>query len=218
MKYFILIIGFFSILNAQTADEIIDKHFENSGGEKAWNKLINLVITGEVAIDISETVPIKIEHRRPYYKRVSFLIDGKEQLSEGYDGKNAFTYNPTTDKNMAIPNYKPDAFETDFFKYKSKGFTAEYLGEETIEQENAYKIKLTKNKTEVYYWFSTTDYRLIQEKTDLETISYSNHEEFDGLRFAMRMEYLPLQGKPYVIIFHDIKTNVAIPDSRFKFD
>lgn len=210
----------FSIINlqAQTAEEIIDKHFEQTGGYKNWNNLNSIYIEGEVYFDLQNSVSLKIEHRRPYYKNVSFIVNGKEKLSEGYDGKNAYTFNEASGENKKLPNYKPDAFETDILNYNKKGFKAEYIGKENLGGTQTYHIKLIKNTEQEDYWFNVKNYYLIQTKNDLETVKYSDFKTFNGLVFATKMESQPRGGKDYTIIFNKIEPNKAIDSKRFKFE
>lgn len=201
----------------QTADDILQQHFDNNGGYKQWNQLSSVYIEGEVIMNVEEPVALKIEHRRPYFKRVSFIIDGKEKLSEGYDGKKGYTYNETTGEFIQIPNYTPDAFETDILNYKKKGFKAELLGKDTIDNEETYKIRLTKNTQIVDYWFRAKDAQLLQTQDDLETVSYGDFKKFKGLTFACEMVYTPKEGREYMIVFNKIEPNKAIDDKRFIF-
>lgn len=218
MKYIYIILLLSTTLFAQTADEVIDKHVEATGGYHAWNSLNSIVIEGEVSIDVSQTVNIKVEHRRPYLKRVSFIANGTEQLSEGYDGTNAYTHNELDGKYRQLKEYKPDAFETDFFNYSKKGFKAEFVGKEQVREQEAFKVQLTKNNQVNYYWFSTKTYQLIKEQTETEIAYYSDFRQVDGLTFAFRTEATPTGGKEYVVVFDEVIPNAHIPDKRFDFD
>ena len=205
-------------LQAQTAKEIIDKHFEQTGGYKNWNSLNSVYIEGEVYFDLNNSVKLKIEHRRPYYKNVSFIENGKEKLSEGYDGKNAYTFDEISGENKKLPNYKPDAFETDILNYNKKGFKAEYIGKEKIDDLETYHIVLIKNTEKEDYWFNTKNYYLIQTKNNLESVKYSDFKTFKGLIFATKMENQPMGGADYTIIFNKIEPNKAINPKRFEFE
>lgn len=216
-RIFLLLTFSFSFLQAQNADQIIDRHFEATGGAEAWNRLSSVIIEGQVAIDVSSVVPLKIEHKRPYFKRVSFIVDGKEQLSEGYDGQNAFTYNEVDGKFRPLKDYKPDSFETDFLDYRKKGFKTEFMGTETRNGKEVYKIKLIKNTVIDYLFFDTKTYQLIGEENQYESVNYSDFRKVNGLTFAHRIESTPIGGKEYVIIFDRIVPNAAIDDARFKF-
>uniref|UniRef100_UPI0039A583DB LolA family protein n=1 Tax=Ornithobacterium rhinotracheale TaxID=28251 RepID=UPI0039A583DB len=215
LSFLILMIG--QILLAQSAKSIIEKHFENTGGTASWEQLNTIYIKGEVLMNINAPIPLTIEHRRPYFKRVSFLINGKETLSEGYDGKRAYTFSPEKNQNVPLANYTPDAFETDILNYEKKGFKAEFLGKESLNKHETFHIRLVKNTEKIDYWFHTENYNLVQSEDDTEKIIYSNFKKFGGLKFATHMHYEPKGGQDYIIIFNDIKPNAPIDEKRFKF-
>lgn len=217
-KFLFGLIFSFVVLNAQTAEQIIDRHFAATGGEDAWNSLNSIVIDGEVTVDVSDVIDIKIEHKRPYFKRVSYIVSGKEQLSEGYDGSKAFTYNELNGKFRNLKGYTPDSFETDILNYKKKGFKAEFAGKEKLNGKDVYKIKLTKNTVVDHYYFDAATYQLLKEENPVETILYSDFKKVQGLTFAHRMESLPVGGKEYVVVLNKISPNAVIPDNRFVFD
>ncbi|MXV39190.1 hypothetical protein GO491_10955 [Flavobacteriaceae bacterium Ap0902] len=203
---------------AQTADEIVQKHFEVTGGQDNWKALSSIQIKGEVAVGVGEVVPIVIEHKRPYFKRVSYVIYDKEILNEGFDGKQAYTYDESDGGFKMLPGYTPDAFETDLLNYDRKGFKLSLIGKEKVNGTDAYKVKLIKNTIEDFYWFDAETYNLIKEENQIETIYYSNFRRFGKLIFATRMENLPVGGKEYVVLFTDVQPNASIPDKRFKFN
>lgn len=220
MKHLLYITVFlFSMIgNAQSAKEIVAKHFELTGGINQWNSLNSIKINGLVAVGVSDVVPIVIEHKRPYFKRVSYIINGTEMLNEGYDGHQAYTYDESNGKFKKLAAYKPDAFETDLLNYDKKGFKLEYLGKETVNGSDTYHLKLTKNNIEDYYWVDTKSYQIIKEQNNIETIYYSDFQKFGDLSFATRLEIQPQGGKEYVVIFNDIIPNASILDARFKFN
>ncbi|QAR30977.1 hypothetical protein EQP59_06310 [Ornithobacterium rhinotracheale] len=215
LSFLWLILG--PLLFAQSAQSIIEKHFENTGGTARWDRLNTIYIKGEVIMDVNNPVTLSIEHRRPYFKRVSFIIDGKETLSEGYDGKNAYTFNPEKNQNVPLANYTPDAFETDILHYEKKGFKADLLGKEKINNQEVFHIRLVKNTVKIDYWFDAKNYNLVQSEDDKEKIIYSDFKVFDGLKFATHMHYEPKGGHDYIIIFNQIKPNAPINEKRFKF-
>ena len=126
-----LFIGVFSLsATAQTADEIISQHLENSGGIKNWRNLSSIILRGDALLSIEQSFPIIIYHKRPYQKKVVFIVDGKEVLNEGYDGNKGWTFNEISGKNTVVKEYQPDSFESDILDYQKKGFTATYLGKD----------------------------------------------------------------------------------------
>ena len=206
------------ITYAQTADQIIQNNIDKSGGEAAWNNLNSIILKGEAMINVDYSYPITIHHQRPYTKSVTFKIDGKEILNEGYDGKNGWTYSDIQKKNVIVPNYTPDAFDSDLLKYKQKGFTVKLVGKETYEKgKQCYKIELLKNKNQSYYCFDDKNYQLIFEENKEETLYYQDYKDFNGLNFATKIVGKPKEGGEYIIKFSSIQTNPFIDKKVFKF-
>lgn len=214
-SFILLVVAIFT--QAQTAQEILDSHFKNTGGEKAWNHLNSIYITGTVQIGLSDEVGIEIYQKRPYYKKVVFIENGKITLSEGFDGENAFTFDDNLKKNIRIPNYSPDAFETDYFNHDKKGFFVERKADTFINQTPVYHLELVKNTEKVQLYFSKKNYALIQEENKKEVIIYRKYKIFKGLKFSTEIEMLPRGGKPYVLRIKEIVPNFAMSDKIFQF-
>lgn len=219
MKLSTIVLSLFSVaVFGQDADKIIETHIQKTGGESAWNNLNSIILKGEAIINIGDTYPMIIYHQRPYNKKVVFVMNGKEILNEGYDGKNGWTYSEVANKNVVVPEYKPDAFDSDVLKYKQKGFKVKYVGTEKYDQKNScYKVELTKNANSTVYCFDKNSYEIVMEKNKEETLYYSNFKMFNGLSFATKILGKPTEGGEYIIRFSDIKINPAIDKKNFKF-
>lgn len=213
----LLISSFYPLCFAQSAQEIIHKHLENSGGIASWKNLNSIILQGEVTLGVGQTFPIIVYHRRPYLKKVVFLQNGQELLSEGYDGNNAWTYNEISGKNEKLKDYQPDSFESDLVDYKKKGFVATFSGKEEFEGKECYKITLQKFTNRDSYCFLTQDYSLVWEENKEERIAYYDYMNFEGLTFATKMISHPKGGGEYVIRFKKIQINPAIEDKTFIF-
>lgn len=211
----IMMIGF--SLNAQTADQIISQHLENSGGIKNWKNLNSIIMKGDALLSLEQSFPIVIYHKRPYQKKVIFMVNGKEMLNEGYDGKNGWTYNEISGKNEIVKSYQPDSFEDDLLDYSKKGFTADYTGKDNSGSQECYKVELTKNVNHTTYCFSTKDYSLLWEENKDEKMFYQDYKKFGGLDFATRIVGQPKKGGEYVLKFSSIQINPVISDKEFKF-
>ncbi|MDD3773136.1 MAG: hypothetical protein PHC38_10845 [Weeksellaceae bacterium] len=219
MKKFALFISFLLCFQtfAQTADEIITQHLEQSGGIKNWKNLNSVILYGDALLSLEESFPIIIYHKRPYQKKVIFLVEGKELLNEGYDGKNGWTYNPISGKNEIVQNYEADSFDSDILDYKNKGFEAVYVGISDSENQACYKVVLTKNVNKISYCFSTKDYSLLWDENDKERMYYYDYKKFNDLQFATRIIAHPKEGGEYVLKFNSIRINPVIDDKLFKF-
>jgi len=221
LKFNIIIFTLLFCFNtyAQNAESIIKSHINKTGGEVGWNNLNSIILKGDAIINLGTSYPIIIYHQRPYNKKVAFLINGKEILNEGYDGKNGWTYNEATKKNIVVPDYKPDSFDSDVLKYNQKGFKVSYLGIETYNQDNnkCYKVELKKNTNSTIYCFDKDSFEIVMEKNENETLYFSNFKKFNGLSFATKIIGKPKEGGEYIIKFNDVKTNPAIDKKNFKF-
>ena len=123
-----LMISLFSVTTfAQNAEKIIETHIQKTGGEAAWNNLNSIILKGEAIINVGDSYPMIVYHQRPYNKKVVFVMNGKEILNEGYDGRMGWTYSEVAKKNVAVKDYKPDSFDSDVLKYKQKGFKVKNL-------------------------------------------------------------------------------------------
>ena len=203
---------------SQSADQIISNNLEKSGGEKAWNNLNSIILKGEAHLSVDNAYPLLIQHQRPYNKRVSFIIEGKEILNEGYDGKNGWTYSEIQKKNVIVPDYSPDAFDSDLLKYKQKGFKVTKVGKIAYEKgKECHKIELLKNKNQSFYCFDDKTYQLVFEENKEETLYYYDYKSFDGLSFATKIIGKPKEGGEYIIRFNTIKINPYIDKKVFKF-
>jgi|26BtaG_2_1085354.scaffolds.fasta_scaffold00010_55 outer membrane lipoprotein-sorting protein len=214
----VFIVGFLSLnLSAQSADQIINQNLENSGGVKNWRNLNSIILRGDALLSIEQSFPIIIYHKRPYQKKVVFIVEGKELLNEGYDGKKGWTFNDISGKNEVVKGYQPDSFESDILDYQKKGFTAEYTGKSKSDNQECNTVVLTKNVNKTTYCFSTHDASLLWEENTEEKVFYYDYKVFNGLRFATRMVGQPKAGGEYVIKFNSIQINPVIEDKVFKF-
>lgn len=215
MLFFLVLAGF--SLSAQTAENIISRHLENSGGIKNWRNLNSIILKGNVSLSLEQSFPLIVYHRRPYEKKVAFIIKGKEVLNEGYDGENGWTYSEITGKNIKIPDYQPDSFESDILDYQKKGFDAQYIGKDKVENKECYKIILTKFTNKITYCFSVTNYSLLSEENKDEKLFYYDYKSFGGLQFATKTIGQPKEGGEYVINFSEVLINPSIDNKVFKF-
>lgn len=217
-KISFVLLGILSFsLFAQSADDIINQNLEKSGGVKNWKNLNSVIMRGDALLSLEQSFPMVIYHKRPYQKKVVFLIEGKELLNEGYDGKNGWTYNEISGKNEIVKGYQPDSFESDILDYKKKGFEAKYVGKSKSNNQECYKVELTKNVNKTTYCFSTQDHSTLWEESDEERIYYYDYKVFNGLRFSTRIVGQPKNGGEYVIVFNSVLINPVIEDKVFKF-
>ncbi len=193
----------FSVVQAQTVDNILAKYFENTGGEAKWKALESSKMTGNMSMQGME-FPGTIYMAKPNKQRVEVSLQGKT-LIQAYDGTDAWWINPFTGSEdpQKMPAEMSDEitkqkFESEFLNYKEKGNTVALEGKETIEGTETYKVKLTKKNGDVeYHFFDAEHYVPIMTRTTISSgpmkgqaseMYYSDYQEVSGMMFPFFME------------------------------
>ncbi|NND88908.1 MAG: outer membrane lipoprotein-sorting protein [Flavobacteriaceae bacterium] len=221
---------------AQTADEIIDNYFENTGGMEAWNELEGVKYTGSVNAQ-GMTIPIEMYQLKDGRQVLKINIQGQEMTQMAFDGETMWTTNF-----MTMEAEKADAettenvkkaigdFPSPFLNYKDKGYSVELLGKETVEGTETYKIKLTQTPMLVdgeevpnikFYYFETENFVPIVVEAEAMTgpmkgqkfkDNMSDYTEVEGLYFPFSMT---MGGQP--ITMKEIVINPEVDAAMFAF-
>lgn len=227
---------------AQTVDEIIDTYFENTGGKANWEKLESLTFTGYLNFD-GMKLPVSMVQTKDGLTSMSADIQGQKFYQTVYDGEvlwstNQMTMEAERSDAEATTNYKMSIqdFPDPFLNYKSKGYTAQLVGKETIEGTETYKIRLEKKALMVdgksqpnveYYYFDTENFVPIvveeevvigPESGTIGMSKLSDYQEVDGIYFPFSI-IETAKGQPggQAITITSIEINSEIDPSMFKF-
>jgi outer membrane lipoprotein-sorting protein len=169
--------------SAQTADEIIANYIENTGGSDAWSNIKSMKATG-VASQGGMNYPFVQTVVND--GRMVILVDlqGQQFIPQAFDGENMWATNfqsmqaeaSDAETSLNYKNNEAKEFPDPFINYAENGYTAELIGEETVEGTECYKITLTKNPlvvdgTEetniVTYYFDKEDNVPVMSETTL---------------------------------------------------
>lgn len=226
---------------AQSADEIINSYFENTGGMEAWKNLNGLKMMAKVNQGGIE-IPLEIVQMKDGRQYTKITIQGQEIKQGVFDGTNLWNTNFQTMKaekadEESTANAKLDAndFPDSFFDYKSKGYKVELAGKETFDGAETFKVKLTKEprtidgvKTEDvnYYFFEVESFVPIgqeseinrgQAKGQIGQTKLSDYKEVDGLYFPYSMTQGVKGGEGQPLIIESIEINPTVTDADFAF-
>jgi hypothetical protein len=198
MKFWLLTLAAIttSSLYAQTVDEVINKHIEAIGGKEKLSQVKSIYIENSVDV-MGSTAPQK-----------EYLVDGKAYKTEVefnganiiscFTDKTGWTINPMmggTDA-QAMPDelYKAGKSQIYFtgglFNYAAKGYKAELAGKEG----DAFKVKLSNDNSETYYFIDSKSWLLTKSVIKSEmmgqsvdvTTTYSDHKKTD---FGVTLPY-----------------------------
>lgn len=220
---------------AQTADEIISNYITIIGGAEKLKALKGVKM--EMTLNQGMEIPMEIVQLAGGKMSMKFNIQGKEitQLasngvtvwSTNFNSMKAEKADTETTANAILSNEDfPDAM----LDYKAKGYSAEYIGKETKEGTECFKVKFTKKPISVdgikvedvtYYYFDTENSLPILTETEIKqgpqkgqkSIStMSDYQEVDGIYFphSMLMFGTPIKVKK-------ITLNPVVEASSFEF-
>lgn len=173
----LLSLGFTTLMSAQSVDEIIAKHIEAHGGAEKWDAISSMTISGNFTSFSQEHDFFAVKSNKGEY--YSTLNIGQHKVVEAFDGIKGWTDDPWFEvpfpralNNIEINAFKQKAeFFTPFYKYKEKGHSVEYIGEENVDGVDTYVIKLTRHNGMLETWY-------LDKNTYLEFKSVSQWTDF----------------------------------------
>jgi len=221
---------------AQNADEIISKYITTIGGADKLKTINGIKMEMSVNAQGME-IPVEMVQLKGGKMYVKINLQGKELTQMASDGTTIWTTNFMTMKaekadaeateNAKLSN---NDFPEPLLDYKSKGYLAEYVGKETKEGTECYKVKLTKKPITLngvkhddvsYYFFDTDNGLPIATETEIKDgpmkgekslSTMSDYQEVDGIFFPFAMN----QGGQDLKI-KKISLNPVVEDKAFSF-
>jgi hypothetical protein len=166
MKKFLLLAGFFmaaNFINAQTADEVINKHIEAMGGLEKLNAIKTIYTEGVVVAPNGTEITIHswIDNNKLYRREMDFgMGKGVMVLTDkgGWNSDRQGGMNQMKEEGYRRLEYQMDCAGP-LVNYAAKGHKVELLGKETTDGKEYYKIKFThKNGSELNFFIDAATY------------------------------------------------------------
>lgn len=211
-----------------TAEQVIEKSIQASGGRQAMEKLSSTHAKGTMEfkpMDMRGTV--EIYGKAPNKQLVVTLIEGVGEIRQGFDGQVAWGQGAAGDiteiGGAALEDLKRSATFNAPLKWREIFPKAELAGEETVGGRKAYVLKLTTaaGKLVTHYYDAETFYLLrdmgIRETPQgaMEiTADFSDYREVGGIKVPFRINQVMPMAE-IVITISEMQNNIAIPDSQF---
>jgi hypothetical protein len=230
----------FSLLTAQifaqTADDIINKHFEVTGGKDKWAKVYSVHRTGVFVIGPGMEAPVSsVTLSKPFKGNYSDFTWQGMTAKNAMRADSGWNYQPFSGKRDADPmspnEIRSGKLSNDpqglLFNYKEKGYTVEYLGTDDMDGTDVYKIRLTTKEGDmVYYYIDVeTSYVLkevtrikLKDKEEKSAIIFSDFRKTDfGVILPFSQQGVDDDGNPQggPTNFSKIEINTAVDASVF---
>jgi len=147
-------------VNAQTADEVIDKYIAAIGGKEKWKQINSVKIDGQIEVQGLE-IPFTMQAVNGKGARVDAEFQG-QKIIDITTPTQGWSQNPLAGKSTLQPLSEEELKEKlddldiqdPFIDYKEKGSVVEALGKDEEDGNEYFKIKITtKNKNEKTYFF-----------------------------------------------------------------
>ena len=233
-----------TVAQGQTADEIINKYFENTGGRAKYEAVQGIKMNAKMNQGGME-IPIAMYQLKDGRTMQVVTFQGKEIKQGVFDGSTLWSHNFMNMKaeksdTESTENFKVNIggdFPLPFFDYKKRGYKVELVGKETIDGTETFKIKLTKNPIKVdgkpkesveFYFFDTENFIPLmvesevtqgQGKGMIQQVKLSDYQEVpnsNGLIMPFSITQ-GAKGKPggQPISFTSIELNPKVEASIF---
>ena len=228
-------------VRAQTADEILAKYFENTGGLAKWKELQGIKMAAKVNQGGLE-IPLVIVQMKDGRQMTSITFQGKEIKQGVYDGTSLWNTNFMTMKaeksdaeTLEIFKSSLGDFPDPFLNYKERGYKVELLGKETIDGSETFKIKLTKKPIMVdgkptdniaFYYFDTENYVPLMSESEVRVgpnkgvvaqTKMSDYQEVGGFLFPFSLSEGVKGGPGQGITITSIEVNPKVDAAAFTF-
>ena len=237
-----LLLSIGSLAHATDVDEIINTYHETIGGEDALKAMKGMKILAEVTQGPMK-FPLEIVQQASGKRYTKATVQGQVIMQGVFDGEELWNTNFMTmkaEKAQAelTENMKLDIndFPDSLMDYKEKGYTAELMGTESVDGEDAFKVKLTKEPITVegeqtpnieYYYFDAEAMILVMTestvtmgpmKGQIQQIKMSDYQEVDGIYFPFSMTQ-GIKGQPggAPVVISEIELNPTVDDAVFAF-
>jgi len=187
-----------------TLEEILEKHYQAIGGDEAWKSVDTIKFSGRMSTKngVFRTAAI---FKRPDLCRLDFQ-SGRLYFMEAYDGNIPWQMNPGTRNGPEILKGKRAKqmidtcdFEGPLVDHKKKGHKITYLGEEQVEDRQAYLLEVNFNTgnidkyyldTQTYLPFMVKGTTTIQDRSVNSTIMVSEYIEIDDIKIPFAYEFI----------------------------
>src|SRR5437868_1625559 len=222
-----------AVVNAQTAEELVAKNTEAKGGVDKIKAIKSYRYTGKLQQG-SFIAEVGQESKEPNEVRETFTLQGMTAI-QAYDGSTGWQISPFQGRKdpelLGEEDMRNMVEDADFYgpliDYQAKGNTLEYLGHDTVDGDDVYKLKVTlKNGDVLYYYLDPDTYLEIRTEKQLfirgqvrETLNnLGSYKQVNGVYFPFSVESGAKRDPNNMskVTIQKMEANVPIDEAQFK--
>lgn len=212
---------------AQTLDQVLEKHYKATGQEKIA-EVKTFYVKAKMSM-MGMEMPMTIQMKKPDKFKIEMDVMGQKIL-QGFDGESGWMKNPmvgagVTDlKGADLKQAMNQAdLEGELYNYAKKGHSAELIGKVNLDGNEAYRVKLTNADESVKdYYIDGNTYLITKVKAKVETMGQTidietkilDYKDIDGVKIGSKMEVSSPMGTQ-TMVMEEIKLNENMDDSIF---
>lgn len=222
-----------AVLGGQTADELVAKNLQAHGGIEKIKAIKSYKLTGKFQRG-SFTAQVAQLAKAPDYIREMLTIQGMTQI-QAYDGNTGWQISPFEGRRdpemLGEDDLRSLSEDADFYgplvDYKAKGNNVEYLGRDTVDGDDVYRLKVTLKNGDIIYMYLDPD-TYIEIRTERQQFirgamnetqtDLGSYKLVDGVYFPFSISsgQKSRPDRKGTLTVEKMEANVTIPDSDFK--
>ena len=223
---------------AQTADEVVEKHLAAMGGRATLAKITSEIATGTITMSaqgVDLTGPVEIYEKAPNKSRTYFKLDlsqlgaGELIIDQRCDGKTAYASNSLQgDREITgsqLQGMLNAHFPTPLLNYKELGAKVEMVGKDTIGSRAVYVLQYTpKAGPSSRQFFDAQTFLVVRSVAKVETpdtggemeqtSDLEDYRDVDGIKVPFTIKVTNPQ-QVFSISIAKVEHNTAIDDAMF---
>lgn len=214
-------------IQAQTADEIIEKYITAIGGKEKWKQVKSMKVNGFI-----EVQGIKINFTQQAIHNVGVRVDAEFQGQKIIDittPTKGWSQNPFGGRSSLQPISEEELkqkldeldIQDEFIDYAAKGSAVDFLGKDEEDGNEFYKVKMTtKNNNESVYFFDVNTSLIYKEE---KTVKQQGQEmkmvtkvfDYKTIPFGIKIPHKSEQ-MGQILVTDKIEINTTIDENIFK--
>jgi hypothetical protein len=217
---------------AQTVEELVGRNIEAKGGLEKIKAIQTLRTRGRLSQG-NFTAQVGQEQKRPDKLRTTFTVQGMTAI-QAYDGRTGWQISPFQGRKDAellgeddLRDLVEDSdIDGPLVDYKQKGHTVEYLGRDTVDGDDVFRLKCTLKNGDIVYYYLDPD-SFLEIRTERQQFirgamrerqsDLGSYKPVAGVMFPYSIETGP-KNNPSVrakITIESVEANVALDDASF---